>query len=104
MRLMFRHTFTRLSTTHLAYWNYNPNNTLCSVPIGATVLLPPDHLLLDSAPNLGPLTSRWEINKFENCWYKSQDFRGSNAFVSAIFEFAKFPTRYEWSNIRRPVQ
>jgi hypothetical protein len=27
----------------------------------------PDHLLLDSAPNLGPLISRWEINKFENC-------------------------------------
>jgi hypothetical protein len=28
--------------------------------------------LLDSAPNLGPLISRWEItNKFENCWYKS---------------------------------
>jgi hypothetical protein len=26
---------------------------------------------LDSAPNLGPLISRWEINKFENCWYKS---------------------------------
>jgi hypothetical protein len=33
--------------------------------------LPPDHLLLDSAPNLGPLISSWEINKFENCWYKS---------------------------------
>ncbi len=31
----------------------------------------PDHLLLDSAPNLGPLISRWVINKFENCWYKS---------------------------------
>ncbi len=31
----------------------------------------PDHLLLDSAPNLGPLISRWEINKFENGWYKS---------------------------------
>jgi hypothetical protein len=31
----------------------------------------PDHLLLDSAPNLGPLISRWEINKFENCWYNS---------------------------------
>ncbi len=29
--------------------------------------LPRDHLLLDSAPNLGPLISRWEINKFENC-------------------------------------
>ncbi len=27
----------------------------------------PDHLLLDSAPNLGPLISHWEINKFENC-------------------------------------
>jgi hypothetical protein len=37
----------------------------------------------------------------ENC----QDFRGSNAFGSAIFEFVKFPTRYEWSNINiRPVQ
>ncbi len=33
--------------------------------------LPPNHLWLDSAPNLGPLISRWEINKFENCWYKS---------------------------------
>ncbi len=32
---------------------------------------PPGHLLLDSVPNLGPLISRWEINKFENCWYKS---------------------------------
>ncbi len=31
----------------------------------------PDHLLLDSTPNLGPLVSRWEINKFENYWYKS---------------------------------
>ncbi len=34
-------------------------------------ILPPDHLLLDSVPNLGPLISRWEINKFENCWYES---------------------------------
>jgi hypothetical protein len=33
--------------------------------------LPPDHLLFDSAPNLGPLISRWEINKFQNCWHKS---------------------------------
>jgi hypothetical protein len=34
-------------------------------------LTTPDHLLWDSAPNLGPLISRWEINKFENCLYKS---------------------------------
>ncbi len=27
--------------------------------------------LVLAAPNLGPLISRWEINKFENCWYKS---------------------------------
>ncbi len=33
--------------------------------------IPPDHLLLDSAPNLGPLISRGENDKFENCWYKS---------------------------------
>jgi hypothetical protein len=30
-----------------------------------------DHPLLHSAPNLGPLISRWEINKFENCGCKS---------------------------------
>ncbi len=30
----------------------------------------PDHLLLDSTPNLAPHISRWEINKFENCWSK----------------------------------
>jgi hypothetical protein len=29
--------------------------------------VPPVHLLLDSAPNLGPLISRWEITKFETC-------------------------------------
>jgi hypothetical protein len=34
-------------------------------------LVTPDHLLLDSAPNFGPLKPHWEINKFENCWYKS---------------------------------
>ncbi len=33
--------------------------------------LPTDHLLSDSVPNFGPLVSRWEINRFENCWYES---------------------------------
>ncbi len=33
--------------------------------------IPPQyHILFDSSSNLGPLISRWEINKFENCWYK----------------------------------
>jgi hypothetical protein len=36
-----------------------------------STMLHPDHLFLDSAPNIGPLISRWEINKFENCRYKS---------------------------------
>ncbi len=27
----------------------------------------PDHLMLDSDPNIGPLTSRWELDKFKNC-------------------------------------
>jgi hypothetical protein len=27
----------------------------------------PDHLILNRVPNLGQLTPRWEINKFENC-------------------------------------
>ncbi len=39
--------------------------------IVAVLDLPPNHLFLDSAPNLGPLISSWEINKLENCWYKS---------------------------------
>ncbi len=31
----------------------------------------PDHLLLDESPNIGPLISRWELDKFKNCWNKS---------------------------------
>jgi hypothetical protein len=33
----------------------------------AITIVPPDHLLLDSAPNIGPLISRWELDKFKNC-------------------------------------
>ncbi len=43
----------------------------CTKKLYIFLKLTPDHLLLDSVPNLGPLISRWEINKFENCWYKS---------------------------------
>jgi hypothetical protein len=41
---------------------------------------PSHHLLLDTAPNLGPLICRWENNKFENGWYKRV----------RILEFRKF--------------
>jgi hypothetical protein len=30
------------------------------------LIIRPDHLLLDSAANIGPPVSRWEINNFEN--------------------------------------
>ncbi len=52
--------------------------------------LPPDHLLLDSAPNLGLLISRWEINKFKNCWYKSVRIL---EVLNLLFEqFLNFPS------------
>ncbi len=34
-------------------------------------IVPPDHLLLDRSPNIGPLISRWELDKFKNCWNKT---------------------------------
>jgi hypothetical protein len=30
-------------------------------------ILSPDHLELDKSPNIRPLTSRWELDKFKNC-------------------------------------
>ncbi len=41
------------------------------ISFASTIDIPPDHLLLDSAPNLGPLISCCEVNKFKNCWYTS---------------------------------
>jgi hypothetical protein len=33
--------------------------------------IPPDYVSLDSAPNLGPLISCWELDTFKNFWNKS---------------------------------
>jgi hypothetical protein len=33
--------------------------------------VPPDHLLFDSAPNIGPIISCWELDKFKTYWNKS---------------------------------
>jgi hypothetical protein len=30
-------------------------------------MLPHGHLLLDNAPNIGPLISPWELDEFKNC-------------------------------------
>jgi hypothetical protein len=46
----------------------HPPNTLAKM---FSLPVPPDHLLLDSALNLGPLVSPWEIKKSKNCLYKS---------------------------------
>ncbi len=65
--------------------------------------LHPDHLLLDSALNLGPLVSRCEINKFENCWYKS--VRILEVLKLLFQQILNFSTsQQEWSNIRGTVQ
>jgi hypothetical protein len=32
-----------------------------------TAKVPTDHVLLDIAPNIGPLISHWELGKFKNC-------------------------------------
>ncbi len=74
----------RVGIWHLVEWNRYAHNTFwwlqydSLLPHIATRVwkitidcVPSDHLLLDSAPNLGPLISRWETNKFENCWYES---------------------------------
>jgi hypothetical protein len=69
-------SFRTLSTTchHHRYEIDYSNSSTCKVVDRAPLLTDyavltdsPDHLLLDSAPNLGPLISRWEITKFENC-------------------------------------
>jgi hypothetical protein len=45
----------------------------------------PDHLLLDSVPNIGPFISRWEPDKFKNCWNKS--FRTSKILTLLYQQF-----------------
>jgi hypothetical protein len=51
-------------TFHVSWELHFENHLPCQL---RTLFLPPNHLLLDSAPNPGPLISRWEINKFESC-------------------------------------
>jgi hypothetical protein len=46
----------------------------------------PDHLLLDNAPNIGPLVSRWELDKLRNCWNRS--FRTSKILTLSYLQFS----------------
>jgi hypothetical protein len=48
--------------------------------------VPHDHLLLDSASDIGPPISRWELDKFKNCWNKS--FRSSKILTLLYQQFS----------------
>ncbi len=50
------------------------------------MIVPPDHLLLNRTPNIGPLISRWELDKFKNCWNKS--FRTSKVLTLLHQQFS----------------
>jgi hypothetical protein len=50
------------------------------------MVLTPDHLLSDRSPNIGPLISCWELDKFKNCRYKS--FRTSKILTLLYQQFS----------------
>ncbi len=66
---------------------------MCDVSLEhAASLVPPNHLLLDCDPNLGPLISRWEIYKFESGWYKSARILEALKFFFFFQEFLNLPS------------
>ncbi len=61
----------------------------------------PNHVLLDSAPNIGPLISRWELDKFKT--FRKKIFRTSKILTHLYQQFSNLlisTTRYEWYKIR----
>jgi hypothetical protein len=54
--------------------------------LSSEVWYPPYHLFLDSAPNIGPLISRWQLDTFKNCWNKS--FRASKILTLLYQQFS----------------
>ncbi len=117
-RLKFEVALSNLElVTQLDLIPYDSNEAVIFLPFKTSIFwkilkdshtqthkVPSDHLLLDSALYLGPLISHWEMNKFENYWYKSVKILEVLKLLFDIFEFVKFPTRYEWSNIKGTVQ
>ncbi len=55
-------------------------------PLFNSGCIPHDHLLLDSAPDIGPLISRWELDKFKNCLNKN--FRTSKILTLLYQQFS----------------
>ncbi len=69
---------------HWRWWSKNCNlHKTKRLP--KTKILPPDPLLLDRSPNIGPLISRWELDKFKTCRNKS--FRTSKTLKLLYQQF-----------------
>ncbi len=67
------------------FCNSLPNLNVRSHVLSCLFLYTPDHLLLDRSPNIEPLISRWELDKFKNCWNTS--FRTSKIQTLLYQEF-----------------
>jgi hypothetical protein len=63
------HVLRRRQICQIMIWFKDPK--LSIFMIQTFIYGTPDHLILDSAPNIGPLISRWELDKFKNCRNKS---------------------------------
>ncbi len=71
------HSFSAFGKADSSGSTWYVTATLLREPLGYQQLILPQlqnilyypsyHLLLDSAPNIGPLISRWELDKFKNC-------------------------------------
>ncbi len=59
---------------------------ICVLPTQFEGELPHNHILLDSALNIGPLIACWELDKFKNCWNKS--FRTSKILTLLYQQFS----------------
>ncbi len=85
-------------THFLKVHNYSFLNLTCASILNTTLFLacqcchqlvggvPRNHLLLDRSPNIGPLISRCELDKFKNCWNKS--FRTSKILTLLYQQFS----------------
>jgi hypothetical protein len=85
------------SSTKLLYWyclfyymiyffNYCMMLIYCRWYLKVLQYYAHDHLLLDCAPNIGPLISRWELDTLKNCWNKS--FRTSKFLTLLYHQFS----------------
>jgi hypothetical protein len=77
----------------LSYWGFSKKviSSENSEPTGylridICSVLPPDHLLLDRSPNIGPLISRWELDKFKN--FRNNSFRTSKILTLLYQQFS----------------